>query len=172
MLENSSGPLGSGISQIAGMALADRLDTGPASWRQFYCFTGDGELNEGNVWEALMLIGKEKLQNVTIIVDRNCIQIDGYTETIMPLEPLADKFKAFNFHVVEMDGHNFRDIERAIGECHAEFARPSIIIANTIPSKGIPEFERMYQWHGKPPTTPEEIAQARAALWPEGYPQH
>lgn len=172
MLENSSGPLGSGISQIAGMALADRLDTGPASWRQFYCFTGDGELNEGNVWEALMLIGKEKLQNVTIIVDRNSIQIDGYTETIMPLEPLADKFKAFNFHVVEMDGHNFRDIERAIGECHAEFARPSIIIANTIPSKGIPEFERMFQWHGKPPTTLEEIAQARAALWPEGYPQH
>jgi transketolase len=163
-LETSSGPLGCGLSQAVGMSLADRIDNGRTSGRQFYCFMGDGELNEGNNWEAIMLGGKEKLQNLTAIVDRNNIQIDGFTEDIMPLNPLADKWRAFNWHVVEMDGHNFRDIDRAFGEARAVFDRPSVIIANTIPSKGIPEFERMYEWHGKPPTTPQEIETARRAL--------
>ncbi len=164
MLETSSGPLGCGLSQTTGMALAERIDHGKTSGKQFYCLMGDGELDEGNNWEAMMLAGKEKLQNITAIVDRNNIQIDGFTEDIMPLNPLVDKWRSFNWHVQEIDGHNFRDIDRAIGEAHAVFDRPSVIIAYTIPSKGIPEFERQFEWHGKPPTTPEEIETARNAL--------
>ncbi len=164
-LETSSGPLGSGLSQIVGMALAERIDHGRTSGKQFYNLMSDGELNAGNNWEAMMLAGKEKLQNVTAIVDRNNIQIDGFTEDIMPLNPLVDKWKSFNWHVIEADGHNFRDIDRAVGEAQAVFDRPSVIIAYTIPSKGIPEFERQFEWHGKPPTTPEEIAIAKKALW-------
>ncbi|MDE1975604.1 MAG: transketolase [Patescibacteria group bacterium] len=164
MLETSSGPLGAGLSQAVGMALADRMDNGRSSGKQFYCLTGDGELDEGNNWEAIMLAGKEKIQNLTVIVDRNNIQIDGFTENIMPLEPIVDKWRAFNWHVTECDGHSFRDIDRAIGEAQAVFEKPSVIIAHTIPSKGIPEFERKYEWHGKPPTTPEEIETARKAL--------
>ena len=163
-LETSSGPLGSGLSQIVGMAIADRMDAGRTSARQFYCFTGDGELDCGQIWEAMMLAGKEKLQNLTVIVDRNNIQIDGFTEDIMPLNPLADKWRSFNWHVQEVDGHNFRALDEAFGNAKAVFDRPSVIIANTIPSKGIPEFERMFEWHGKPPTTPDEIRIAREAL--------
>ncbi len=164
MLENSSGPLGAGLSQAVGMALADRMDNNKTSGKFFYCLLGDGELDEGNNWEAIMFAGKEKLHNLIAIVDRNNIQIDGFTEDIMPLNPLPDKWRAFNWHVVEIDGHNFRDIDRAIGEAQAVFDKPSVIIANTISSKGIPAFERKYEWHGKPPTTPEEIATARKAL--------
>ncbi|MEK7609504.1 MAG: transketolase [Patescibacteria group bacterium] len=163
-LENSSGPLGSGLSQIVGMALADRMDNGKTSSKQFYCLMSDGELDAGNSWEGAMLAGKERLQNVTAIIDRNNIQIDGFTEDIMPLNPLADKWRAWNWHVQEVDGHNFRDIDRAIGEARAVFDKPSVIIANTIASKGIPEFERKFEWHGKPPTTPQEIETARKAL--------
>jgi transketolase len=163
-LENSSGPLGCGLSQAVGMALADAMDNGRTSGKQFYCLLGDGELDEGNNWEAIMLAGKNKIQNLTAIVDRNNIQIDGFTEDIMPLNPLTDKWRAFNWHVIEADGHNFRDIDRAVGEAHAVFDRPSVIIAHTIASKGVPAFERMFEWHGKPPTTPEEIETARAAL--------
>ncbi len=163
-LENSSGPLGSGLSQIVGMALADRIDNGKTSSKQFYCLMSDGELNAGNSWEAAMLGGKERLQNVTAIIDRNNIQIDGFTEDIMPLNPLTDKWRAWNWHVQEIDGHNFRDIDRAVGQAQAVFDKPSVIIANTIASKGIPEFERKFEWHGKPPTTPEEIETARKAL--------
>jgi transketolase len=146
------------------MSLADRIDHGRTSGTQFFCLMGDGELDEGNNWEAIMLAGKEKLQNLTAIVDRNNIQIDGFTEDIMPLNPLADKWAAFNWHVQEVDGHNFRDIDRAIGAARAVFDRPSVIIANTIPSKGVPEFERMFEWHGKPPATLQEIETARNAL--------
>jgi transketolase len=155
MLENSSGPLGGGLSQAVGMALADRIDAGKTSRRQFYCLTGDGELDEGSNWEALMLAGKEKLQNLTVIVDRNNIQIDGFTEDIMPLEPLRNKFEAFNFHVQDIDGHDFRDIDKAFGEAHAVFEKPSVIIAHTIASKGVPDWERKYEWHGKPPNKEE-----------------
>ena len=163
-LETSSGPLGSGISQAVGMALADRMDNGRASDKQFYCLVSDGELDEGNSWEGAMLATKEKLQNLTIIVDRNNIQIDGYTEDVMPLNPLIEKWRAWNFHVQEIDGHNFRDIDRAIGEAHSVFDKPSVIIAYTIPSKGIPEFERKFEWHGKPPMTKDEIASAMNAM--------
>ena len=164
MLENSSGPLGSGLSQTVGMALADRMDGGRTSGRQFYCLMSDGELDAGNSWEGAMLAGKEKLQNLTAIVDRNNIQIDGFTEDIMPLNPLADKWRAWNWHVQEIDGHNFRAIDAAIGQAQAVFDKPSVIIANTIASKGVPAFERKFEWHGKPPTTPEEIETARKAL--------
>lgn len=164
MLETSSGPLGSGLSQAVGMVLADRMDNSKSSGKQFYCLMSDGELDEGNNWEAVMLAGKEKLQNLTVIIDRNNIQIDGFTEDIMPLNPLTDKWRSFNWHVQEINGHDFRDIDRAVGAAQAVFDRPSVIIANTIPSKGIPEFERKFEWHGRTPTTPVEIETARKAL--------
>lgn len=163
-LETSSGPLGSGLSQTVGMALADRMDNGRTSSRQFYCLMSDGELDEGNTWEGAMLAGKERLQNLTAIIDRNNIQIDGFTEDIMPLNPLADKWRAWNWHVQEIDGHNFREIDGALGQAQAVFDKPSVIIANTIASKGVPAFERRFEWHGKPPTTPAEIETARLAL--------
>ncbi len=163
-LETSSGPLGSGLSQTIGMALSDRIDSGKSSGRQYYCMMSDGELDEGNSWEAIMLAGKEKIQNLTVIVDRNNIQIDGFTEDIMPLNPLADKWRSFNWHVQEVNGHDFSEIDRAVGEAHAVYDRPSVIIAHTIPSKGIPEFERKFEWHGKAPTTAEEIKVALRAV--------
>ncbi|TSC67577.1 MAG: transketolase N-terminal domain protein, partial [Parcubacteria group bacterium Gr01-1014_72] len=114
-LETSSGPLGSGLSQAVGMALAERIDHGRSTDKFIYCLMSDGELDAGNSWEAVMLAGKEKLHNLTAIIDRNNIQIDGFTEDIMPLEPLADKWRAFNWHVQEIDGHNFREIDEAVG---------------------------------------------------------
>jgi len=154
-LETSSGPLGSGLSQAAGMALAEKMDCGQCYRKWIYCLLSDGELDAGNSWEGAMLAGKEKLGNVIAIVDRNNIQIDGFTEDVMPLEPLADKWRAWNWHVQEIDGHNFRELDEAVGEAKAEFSRPSVIIAHTIPGKGVPEFERKYEWHGKPPTPKE-----------------
>lgn len=149
-LETSSGPLGSGLSQAVGMALAERMDN-PYTSKYIYCLTGDGELNEGQIWEALMLAGKEQLHNLIVIVDRNAIQIDGYTKDVMPLEPLRDKFEAFNFDVQEVDGHNIRAVNDAIGKAQAVYGQPSIIIAHTIPSKGVDVFERDFRWHGNPP---------------------
>lgn len=149
-LETSSGPLGSGLSQAVGMALAERIDN-PYSSKYIYCLTGDGELNEGQIWEAAMLAGKEKLHNLIVIVDRNGIQIDGYTKDVMPLEPLAEKFEAFNFDVQEVDGHNIRAMNDAIGKAQAVYSQPSLIIAHTIASKGVDVFERDFRWHGNPP---------------------
>ena len=157
MLENSSGPLGSGLSQAVGMCLADRMDHGKYSAKQFYCLMSDGELEEGNSWEAIMLGAKEKLQNLTAIVDRNNIQIEGYTEDVMPLEPLKQKWEAFNWHVQVIDGHNFEQIVGAVGIAQAEFSKPSVIIANTIPGKGVSFMERKFEWHGKPPKGKEGI---------------
>jgi len=149
-IETSSGPLGSGLSQAVGMALADRMDN-PYTAKYVYCILGDGELNEGQIWEAMMQAGKERLHNLIAIVDRNGIQIDGYTEDIMPLEPLREKFEAFNWDVQEVDGHNIRGICDAIGKAQAVYSQPSIIIAHTIPSKGVDVFERDFRWHGNPP---------------------
>ncbi|MEK7669098.1 MAG: transketolase [Patescibacteria group bacterium] len=151
-LETSSGPLGAGLSQAVGMCLADRMDNGKYSPKQFYCLLSDGELDEGNTWEGVMLGAKEKLQNLTVIIDRNNIQIEGYTEDIMPLEPLRDKWESFNWHTQVIDGHNFEQIVGAIGEAQAVFDKPSVIMANTIPGKGVSFMERKYEWHGKPPT--------------------
>lgn len=167
-IETSSGPLGSGLSQAAGMALAERMDN-PYSAKYFYCLTGDGELNEGQIWEAAMLAGREQLHNLIVIVDRNGIQIDGYTKDVMPLEPLAEKFAAFNFDVQEVDGHNIRSVNDAIGKAQAVYGQPSIIIAHTIASKGVDVFERDFRWHGNPPGKgPEDRVprdeQARVAL--------
>lgn len=149
-LETSSGPLGSGLSQAVGMALAERIDN-PYSSKFFYCLTGDGELQEGQIWEALMLAGKEQLNNLIVIVDRNGIQIDGYTKDVMPLEPLAEKFESFNFDVQEVDGHSMRALNDAIGKAQAVYSQPSVIIAHTIAAKGVDVFERDFRWHGNPP---------------------
>jgi transketolase len=154
-LENSSGPLGSGLSQAVGMAIADRMDFGITSSKYFYCMLGDGELNEGNNWEAIMLAGKEKLRNLIAIVDRNNIQIDGYTEDIMPLDDLTKKWEAFNWHVQEIDGNNMQSIIDAVNKAKTVFEKPSVIIARTIPGKGVREFERKFEWHGKAPNKEE-----------------
>jgi len=153
-LETSSGPLGAGLSQAVGMALADRID-GKDKERFIYSFLSDGEHDEGNTWEAIMLAGKNKLRNLISIIDRNNIQIDGFTENVMPLESLVDKYKAFNWHVIEVGGHDFQAINQAVGEAQAIYEKPTVIIAHTIPGKGVKEFERDYRWHGKPPSTEE-----------------
>lgn len=149
-IETSSGPLGSGLSQAIGMALAERIDN-PYSARYFYCLTGDGEWDCGQMWEAAMLAGKEQLHNLIAIVDRNGIQIDGFTKDVMPLEPFREKFESFNWDVQEVDGHNIRAVNDAIGKAQAVYSQPSIIIAHTIPAKGVDVFERDFRWHGNPP---------------------
>ena len=149
-LETSSGPLGAGLSQAVGMALADRMDKKDSS-RFIYAFLSDGELDEGNSWEAIMFAGKNKLRNLIAVVDRNNIQIDGFTENVMPLEPLAEKWRAFNWHVIEVSGHDFQALNSAVEEAKAVYEKPSVIIAHTIPGKGVDFIERDYKWHGTPP---------------------
>lgn len=156
-IENSSGPLGQGLSQAVGMALAAKIDH---AQHRIYCITSDGEQDEGQIWEALMLAGKNRLHNLTVILDRNNIQIDGNTEDIMPLEPLRAKYEAFNFHVIEIDGHNYREIIDACNEAKAIFEKPTLIIAHTIPGKGVHFMEGDYKWHGNPPNK----EQAKEAL--------
>lgn len=158
ILETSSGPLGEGLSQAVGMGLSLLMDKNLD--KKIYCLLGDGELNEGQNWEAIMLATKYKLSNLIAIVDRNNIQIDGKTDDVMPLNNLADKWKSFNWHVEEIDGNNMKDIERAFHNVIlSNDGKPSVIIANTIPSKGIKEWEDDYRWHGKAPSKFEaEIA--------------
>jgi transketolase len=152
-IEITSGPLGSGLSQAIGIALAAQLDK---KKHRVYCIMSDGEHDEGNLWEAVMFAGKNKLGNITCIIDRNNIQIDGYTEDVMPLEPLKSKYEAFGWHVLEIDGHNFEQIIDATNEAKAIFEEPTVIIAHTIPGKGVSFMERDYAWHGKAPTKKEE----------------
>lgn len=154
-LETSSGPLGSGLSQAVGMALADKIDHGMTGERRIYAFCSDAEEQAGNFWEGAMLAGKEKLHNLVAVVDRNNIQIDGYTENVMPLESLSDKWRAWNWHVIEIDGHNIEEIANAFEAAKTIFEKPTVIIAHTIAGKGVPEFERDYRWHGKPPNKEE-----------------
>jgi transketolase len=156
-LETTSGPLGSGLSQAIGMALAAKLD---GKKYRVYCITSDGEHQEGNTWEAAMFAGKNRLNNLTAIMDRNNIQIDGFTEEVMPLEPLRQKYEAFNWHVLEIDGHNFEEIISAVAEAQAIYEKPTMIIAHTVPGRGVSFMERDFAWHGKPPK-PEE---AKVAL--------
>jgi transketolase len=153
-LETSSGPLGQGLSQAVGMALAARMN---GEKHHVYCITSDGEHQEGQIWEAAMFAGSKKVSNLTNIIDRNFIQIDGPTETIMPLEPFADKYKAFGWHVIEVDGHNIKQIIDACNEAKAVTDRPTVIIALTIPGKGVGFMEYDYHWHGKPPTHEEAV---------------
>ena len=151
-LETTSGPLGEGLSQASGIAYALKMDD---KKQRVYCLMSDGEQEEGNIWEAVMFAGKYKLHNLTAVMDRNNIQIDGMTEDVMPLEPVADKYRAFNWHVLEVDGHNMRQFIEAVDEAKTIVEKPTLIIAHTIPGKGVPEIEFDYRWHGKPPT-PEE----------------
>ncbi len=150
-LENSSGPLGCGLSQAVGMAIADRMNNGINTDKTIYALLSDGEHDEGNTWEAILLAGKEKLRNLIAIVDRNNIQIDGYTEDIMPLGDLRKKYERFGWYAQEVDGHNFREINDAINKAKTIYEKPAVIIARTIPGRGVKEFERDYHWHGTPP---------------------
>lgn len=151
-VETTSGPLGSGLAQASGYAYASHMDD-----KKFhvYCFTSDGEHEEGNHWEAVLFGGKYKLSNLTCLVDRNNIQIDGNTEDVMPLEPLADKYKAFGWHVLEVDGHNMQGIIDTVEEAKDVRDKPVVIIAHTIPGKGVSFMENKYEWHGKPPNKEE-----------------
>lgn len=167
-LETTSGPLGSGLSQSCGLSLAMRMDG--QQHRTVYCLMGDGELDEGNVWEAAMLAGKYKLSSITAIIDRNNIQIDGPTEQVMPLEDLKAKWLAFGWHVLEVDGHNIRQVIDACNTAKAVVEKPTVIIAHTIPGKGVDYMEYDYRWHGMPPGTqdipgdPPKAEQAKVAL--------
>ena len=151
-LETTSGPLGEGLSQGAAMAYAFRMD---GKKNQVYVCMGDGEQNEGNVWEAALWAGKYKLANLTAVIDRNNIQIDGMTEDVMPLDSLKDKYEAFGWHVLEVNGHDMRAFITAIDDAKSIYEKPVMIITHTIPGKGVPEIEFDYKWHGKPPTAEE-----------------
>jgi transketolase len=153
-VEVTSGPLGTGLSEAAGMAWAM-----PAR-RMVYCVIGDGELDEGNIWEAVMFANKYHLGNLIAIVMRNNIQLEGDTEDVMPLEPLSDKWRAFGWHVLEIDGHNVQSIIDAVAEAQAVAGRPSVIIAHTIPGRGVSFMEGDYRWHGRVPSH----AEAKKAL--------
>ncbi|MBU0569683.1 transketolase [Patescibacteria group bacterium] len=161
-LESTSGPLGEGLAQAVGYAYAARMDSTSLKLRgaskkifRVYCLTSDGEHNSGNHWEAVMFAGKNNLSNLTCIVDRNNIQIDGFTEDVMPLEPLEDKYKAFNWHVLHIDGHNMQDIIDAANHAKAVYENPTVIIAHTIPGKGIDFMEFEFEWHGMVPDKKE-----------------
>lgn len=158
-IENTSGPLGSGLSQAAGYAYTlQYIDEIKNRW--VYVVTGDGELNEGNIWEAAMFAGKYKLSQLVVFIDRNNIQIDGTTDDVMPLEDLRAKWESFGWHVQEIDGHNMESIVDAASMARAITNKPSIVIAHTIPGKGVDFMEYDYHWHGMPPNS----EQAKTAL--------
>jgi transketolase len=159
-IENSSGPLGQGLSQAVGMAMVAKAER--KRWR-VYAMLSDGEHNEGQTWEAAMLAAKYKLGNLTAIMDRNNIQIDGYTEEVLPLEPLTDKYRSFGWNVLDVDGHNIKKIIDALNESKAVYERPTMIVAHTIPGKGVPFMESLFEWHGKPPSK-EQADEAIAEL--------
>ncbi len=154
-LENTSGPLGCGLSQACGMALAMRMNKDHHRW--IYTVLGDGELDEGNVWEAAMLASKYKLNNIIGIIDRNNIQIDGPTETVMPLEDLRAKWEAFGWHVIEIDGNNIEAVIDACAMGRAIVEQPVMIIAHTIPGKGVDFMEYDFHWHGAPPNHDQAV---------------
>lgn len=162
-LETTSGPLGSGTSQAAGMALAFKMDK---TNQRVWCLTSDGEQQEGNTWEGVMFAAAKRLDNLTVIMDRNYIQIDGNTEDIMPLDPLADKYRSFNWHVLEVDGHNMEAVLDAMKQSTHMHDRPTLILADVVPGKGVSFMENDYVWHGKPPTK-DELAKALAELQAE-----
>ena len=157
-LENTSGPLGCGLSQACGMSLAMRMNNDNFRW--IYVVLGDGEQDEGNIWEAAMLAAKYKLHNIVAITDRNNIQIDGPTEQIMPLEDLRSKWEAFGWYVIEVDGNNIEAFIDACSMARAIVEKPVMIIAHTVPGKGVDFMEYDFHWHGKPP----DHEQAKIAL--------
>ncbi len=151
-IENSSGPLGQGYSMAVGMALAGKMDK--KDYR-VYCLSSDGEHNEGQTWEAVMLAAKYHLNNLCVIIDRNNIQISGTSDDVMPLNSLRAKYEAFNWHVIEADGHLIHQIIDAFDEAKTILDKPTVIIAHTIPGKGVSFMERRYEWHGKAPNQDE-----------------
>lgn len=155
-VETTSGPLGSGLSQAVGMAIAAKMDTKKFN---IYCLMSDGEQECGQTWEAAMLAGKLKLDNLTAVIDRNNIQIDGMTEDIMPLEPLRAKYEAFNWHVIDLNGHDMQEIVNAFEMAHAVYEKPVLIIGHTIPGKGVDFMEFSYPWHSKT-FKPEEVTES------------
>lgn len=157
-IETTSGPLGSGTSQAVGMAIAAKMDK--KKW-QVYCVASDGEQDAGNTWEAVMLAGKLRLDNLTVLIDRNNIQIDGMTENIMPLEPLRAKYEAFNWHVIDINGHDFHDIVNGFETARGIYEKPVCIISHNIPGKGVESIEFDFAWHGVPP---KDAAQAEDFL--------
>jgi transketolase len=162
-LETTSGPLGCGLAQAVGIALAGRIDN--KRFRVF-CITSDGEHDSGGHWEAVLLAAKYKLSNLTCFVDRNNIQIDGMTEKVLPLEPLRDKYEAFNWQVIEIDGHDMTKIIEAVAQARATYDMPTMIIAQTVPGKGVSFMEGKSQWHGKVPNKKEaQRALEDLALW-------
>jgi len=152
-IEHTSGPLGTGLGQASGVATGLRLD---GKKNHVFCITGDGELDCGNIWESAMFAAHNGLSNLTAIVDRNNIQINGATENVMSLEDLSGKWESFGWHVIEIDGHNIQQFVDAVNQAKAIQNKPTCIIAHTIPGKGIKEIENEFQWHGKPPTAEEE----------------
>ncbi len=153
-IEASTGSLGQGLSIALGMAMAGKLDK--TDWR-VYCMIGDGESQEGQIWEALMAAAKFKVDNLTVILDHNNGQIDGYVEDVMPITPVDAKFRAFNWHVVAIDGHDMEQILRALDEAANTKDRPTLIWAKTVKGKGVSYMENNPGWHGKTPSKEEEI---------------
>ena len=151
-METTSGPIGSGLAQAAGYAYAARMDD---KRFRIFCITSDGEHDTGNHWEAVLFAGKYKLSNLTVFLDRNKIQIDGHTEDVLPLEPLREKYVAFNWHVIGVDGHNMEEITNAVSRARAMYEKPTMIIAHTIPGKGVSFMENLPEWHGKTPDKEE-----------------
>lgn len=158
--ETTSGPLGAGLAQSAGLAYAGKMDD--KKWR-VYCLTSDGEHEAGLHWEAMLFAGKNRLDNLICIVDRNNIQIDGKTEDIMPLEPFREKYEAFNWHVIECNGNDIFDVVRALEEAKKISQKPICIIAHTIPGRGVSYMEGNYLWHSQP-FKPGEAEQALKEL--------
>ncbi len=153
-LELSAGSLGQGLSVAVGFAMAAKLDK--KSWK-VYSVHGDGELQEGSIWEAAMSASHYKLDNLIAIIDRNGVQIDGKTSEVMQIEPLADKWKAFGWCVLECNGHDFEDLINTFNKARQSINKPTVIIAHTIMGKGIKEIEGDYRWHGKAPTKEEAL---------------
>jgi transketolase len=157
-IESSTGSLGQGLGIAVGMALADkRVDKND---RQVFALTGDGELSEGEIWEALLIAAHWELDNFTMIVDRNQCQIDGRTEDVLKLNPVGDKFRAFNFHTIECNGNNIKELREAFKEARSIKGRPVCIVAETFMGNGVSFMQDDYRWHGKPPT----VEQAEQAL--------
>lgn len=157
-LEHSSGPLGQGSSVAVGKAIAAKMQ----NKKHFvFCVVSDGEQQEGQTWEAAMLAGKHRLNNLIFIMDRNNIQIDGYTEDIMPLESIRAKYESFNWHVIEIDGNNMQQIIDACELGKTIYEKPTMIIAHTVPGKGVDFMEYDYRWHGMPPNKEQGAAALR-----------
>lgn len=159
-IENTSGPLGQGLSQAIGLATALKMKKSNA---HVFAIISDGELQEGQTWEALLYAGNKKIHNLIVLIDRNEIQIGGFTESIVPLEPLHQKLEDFNWNVQTINGHNIENIITACTTAKRYRLGPSIIICNTIPGKAVNFMENLPEWHGKPPTQ-EEAKEALADL--------